>query len=101
MIEEDDQPQHHDERWLVSYADFITLLFALFVLMYAMSIESSDHVNRAWTAMATGIGVRPHRGGLRPDMGDAASGGAIMTERARLALYDLQQNVTVALRAFP
>lgn len=30
---------HHDnhERWLVSYADFITLLFAFFVVMYAIS----------------------------------------------------------------
>jgi len=27
---------NHD-RWLVSYADFITLLFALFVVMYATS----------------------------------------------------------------
>src|SRR6266852_3044910 len=25
------------ERWLVSYADFITLLFAVFVVMYAAS----------------------------------------------------------------
>ncbi|MFN8008420.1 MAG: flagellar motor protein MotB, partial [Terriglobia bacterium] len=25
------------ERWLVSYADFITLLFAFFVTMYAIS----------------------------------------------------------------
>lgn len=31
--------QEHDnhERWLVSYADFITLLFAFFVVMYAIS----------------------------------------------------------------
>lgn len=34
--------QHHEEhenheRWLVSYADFITLLFAFFVVMYAIS----------------------------------------------------------------
>lgn len=34
--------QHHEEhenheRWLVSYADFITLLFAFFVVMYATS----------------------------------------------------------------
>jgi chemotaxis protein MotB len=35
-------PRHHEEhenheRWLVSYADFITLLFAFFVVMYSIS----------------------------------------------------------------
>jgi chemotaxis protein MotB len=32
---ESDEPINHD-RWLVSYADFITLLFAFFVVMYAI-----------------------------------------------------------------
>ena len=33
------RPEEHDnhERWLVSYADFMTLLFAFFVVMYALS----------------------------------------------------------------
>jgi chemotaxis protein MotB len=31
-----EEPENH-ERWLVSYADFITLLFAFFVVMYAIS----------------------------------------------------------------
>src|SRR5271165_4701571 len=33
------QPAEHEnhERWLVSYADFITLLFAFFVVMFASS----------------------------------------------------------------
>jgi chemotaxis protein MotB len=31
---EDHSPAHHD-RWLISYADLITLLFALFVVLYA------------------------------------------------------------------
>ncbi len=34
-IRHDTQDNH--ERWLVSYADFITLLFAFFVVMYALS----------------------------------------------------------------
>ncbi len=31
-----EEPENH-ERWLVSYADFITLLFAFFVVMYSVS----------------------------------------------------------------
>lgn len=31
------EEQENHERWLVSYADFITLLFAFFVVMYAIS----------------------------------------------------------------
>ncbi|MEI7842582.1 MAG: flagellar motor protein MotD [Gallionellaceae bacterium] len=31
------QEESNGERWLVSYADFITLLFAFFVVMYAIS----------------------------------------------------------------
>lgn len=33
----DDEYTDNHERWLVSYADFITLLFAFFVVMYAIS----------------------------------------------------------------
>jgi chemotaxis protein MotB len=32
----DEEPDAH-ERWLISYADFMTLLFAFFVVMYALS----------------------------------------------------------------
>ena len=31
------QEHENKERWLVSYADFITLLFAFFVVMYSIS----------------------------------------------------------------
>ncbi len=31
-----EEPENH-ERWLISYADFITLLFAFFVVMYSIS----------------------------------------------------------------
>src|SRR6202162_317952 len=38
------------ERWLVSYADFITLLFAFFVVLYASS--QVDHKKVGKLAMA-------------------------------------------------
>ncbi len=34
----DEEGGGHDERWIVSYADFITLLFATFAALYAISI---------------------------------------------------------------
>ena len=36
-IKKEAPPPENHERWLVSYADFITLLFAFFVVMFASS----------------------------------------------------------------
>ena len=51
-------PEHvSHERWLVSYADFITLLFAFFVVLYA----SSQVDKRKAGKLALSIQVaRPH-----------------------------------------
>ncbi len=35
MVREKKHPPQNHERWMVSYADFVTLLFAFFVVMYA------------------------------------------------------------------
>lgn len=50
------------ERWLVSYADFITLLFAFFVVMYSISSINegkyrvlSDSISSAFTGQAAAI----------------------------------------------
>jgi chemotaxis protein MotB len=37
MLRRKIQEESHRDRWLVSYADFITLLFAFFVVMYSIS----------------------------------------------------------------
>ena len=42
----------HD-RWLVSYADFMTLLFALFVVLFATTQHSSDALGKLSGAIQT------------------------------------------------
>jgi chemotaxis protein MotB len=42
---EPEEPENH-ERWLISYADFITLLFAFFVVMFASSQADRSKAQR-------------------------------------------------------
>ncbi len=48
-------PENHD-RWLVSYADFITLLLALFVVMFASSRPDKNRVQQVSTAVMAALG---------------------------------------------
>jgi len=51
-------PEHvNHERWLVSYADFITLLFAFFVVMFAVSQVDSKKVGRFTEAFSKAVGI--------------------------------------------
>ena len=70
-------PEHENhERWLISYADFITLLFAFFVVMFASSQtdkhkaqEVADSVKQALEQGATKPSVREILGGTVDDKG--------------------------------
>ncbi len=42
---------HSEQRWLVSYSDFITLLFAFFVVMYAISAVNETKYARFHSAI--------------------------------------------------
>jgi chemotaxis protein MotB len=67
-----EEEHENHERWLVSYADFITLLFAFFVVMYALSSLNegkykvlSDSMTNAFrnvTVNATGQVIIPQTG---------------------------------------
>ena len=47
MARKKKHPEHvNHERWLVSYADFITLLFAFFVVMFAVSQVDAKKLGR-------------------------------------------------------
>ncbi|UVW27920.1 flagellar motor protein MotD [Massilia sp. H6] len=48
----------HHERWLISYADFITLLFAFFVVMYAISIVNEGKYAVLSDALGNAFGGR-------------------------------------------
>ncbi|RYF03525.1 MAG: flagellar motor protein MotD, partial [Oxalobacteraceae bacterium] len=54
-VEEED----NRDRWLVSYADFITLLFAFFVVMYAVSSVNDGKVRNMSNALTTAFGRLP------------------------------------------
>ena len=45
----------HHERWLVSYADFMTLLFALFVVLFASSHHDRKTIQRVSAAVKNGF----------------------------------------------
>jgi len=49
----EEHEEHHDERWLVSYADFITLLMVLFVVLYSMSQVNVEKYKILATSMRT------------------------------------------------
>ena len=45
----------HRERWLVSYADFMTLMFALFVVLFASSYHDKQAIQRVSSAVKNGF----------------------------------------------
>jgi chemotaxis protein MotB len=56
------RPVHHEEehenheRWLVTYADMITLLMVLFIVMFAMSSVDQKKFNALKSGLAAGFG---------------------------------------------
>lgn len=48
--------RENHERWLISYADFITLLFAFFVVMYAISAVNTEKYKIFSVSLTTALG---------------------------------------------
>jgi chemotaxis protein MotB len=51
-----EEEAENNERWLVSYADFITLLFAFFVTMYAISRVDGNKLGSAVESLQRALG---------------------------------------------
>ncbi len=88
------EPDNH-ERWMVSYADFITLLFAFFVVMYGISSVNegkykvfSVAVNKAFGSE----GANPEGGALRLSEDEMYFKALVDRRNARLAEKQRKQN---------
>ena len=53
----EEHEEHHDERWLVSYADFITLLMVLFVVLYSMGQVNVEKYTQLTESMRTAFSI--------------------------------------------
>ncbi|GAC1038872.1 flagellar motor protein MotD [Pseudomonas sp. No.117] len=101
------RPEEHEnhERWLVSYADFITLLFAFFVVMYSIS-SLNESKYRVLSDSLSGIFSQPDRS-LKPiPIGDQRPTGvtpAVMEanagQPAKSAAADPLQQIADSVRA--
>ncbi len=69
-----DDDDESPDRWLVSYADFITLLFAFFVVMYSISSVNQGKYNELMSSMGTaftgegGTGYLKTNGNINPNI---------------------------------
>ena len=73
------EPANHD-RWLLSYSDFITLLFAFFVVLFASSYRDKQTIQKLSQAIHMGFqqlgafsGGQANRGAAYPNLTPAPS----------------------------
>ncbi|MCB5283785.1 flagellar motor protein MotB [Arthrobacter sp. AL08] len=69
--------EHHvDERWLVSYADMVTVLMCLFIVLYAMSTVDANKFEKLRNSLATGFGA------VASETVDTATGTVVPADQA-------------------
>ncbi len=68
----------HTERWLVSYADYMTIMFAFFVVMYAIAINKEENFQILSDSLEQ-VFVKSAR--QHSQSGTGVSGDGILTDR--------------------
>ncbi|MBM4285976.1 MAG: flagellar motor protein MotB [Deltaproteobacteria bacterium] len=95
------------DRWLVSYADFITLLLAFFVTMYAVTRLDSEKLGMAQLSIQRALhapvflGGFPLEGGVNEQPAASLAGdlaGAALTTPVRTQLEEVSQEIQKALK---
>jgi chemotaxis protein MotB len=96
-------PEHvNHERWLISYADFITLLFAFFVVMFAVSQVDTKKLGKFSEEFSKAVGVEVFplsgtgllSGGKTPDetVDKSDQGGMMALDDLRATLVKMAEN---------
>jgi chemotaxis protein MotB len=101
MARKKSEEEHENhERWLVSYADFITLLFAFFVVMYAISTLNTGKYRVLSDALGSAFGRAPILQSTRgqTEMGGGASPRMISAVRHDNAVRKEKEQLTVIAR---
>jgi chemotaxis protein MotB len=90
----DDKPNH--ERWLVSYADFITLMFALFTTLYAISTVDAKKLESMIqsTQQAFEPGSAARRGQPEPGQRPASTPSRSADTSAEAGVDELRRQMT-------
>jgi chemotaxis protein MotB len=98
------KPQSNQERWMVSFADFMTLLFALFVVLYSSSQVDKTKMAKLSSAITAGfsqLGVGSTQGAamivLPATMPVPASGPEYPQETAETIRYKLESDLSEEL----
>lgn len=82
--------EHADERWLITYADVLTLMFVLFMVLFSISVVNTSKFEM-----------------LKQTLQEAFSGGvvdggtSVLTEMARQAGIEAPQSSATVAPAFP
>lgn len=75
------EEEGNSERWLVSYADFITLLFAFFTTLYAISTVDAQKMGKMVTAMRASFDSAVFDSGSRTLSLSSGNGGTALESR--------------------
>jgi len=94
-LEEEGKEEEDSERWLITYADMITLLMAFFIMMYAMSAVDEGR----FSALATSVRTEFAGAGLPagPDVTLVNQGVATSLGIVNGTRFGLQDNVEKGL----
>ena len=92
---EEDRDNH--ERWMISYSDFITLLFAFFVVMYATSSVNEGKYRTFGASLSDAFlnktSAPPKSSRLLPSRPVPESGKSLLAEQRREKMQGIAQNI--------